>query len=172
MKKISVFVLAFVLSVMFFASSVMAAEKFGYVSIDKIGDSYVKAKEYMKNLEDKEATYTADIDKKRNEVKQFQDKMDMLSDKEKEAKKSEFETKIKGLQDFARQKQADLRKEQIDKTIELSKDIKETIIKYAEKEGFTLVFDAAALAYQPKGMDITDRIIDILNKDYSGKGKK
>ncbi len=162
-----------VLGIMFFATSAFSAEKFGYVSIERIGDAYQKAKDYMKVLEDKEAGYTAEIDKRRNEVKQFQDKINLLSEKEKETKNSELETKIKGLQEFVRQKQSDLRKEQVDKTIELSKDIKEAINKYSEKEGFTLVFDAAALAYQPKGMDITDKIIDILNKSYpaGGKGK-
>lgn len=172
MKKFPVLVLAFVLGTMFFTGSVLAAEKFGYVSIERIGDAYSRAKEYMKNLEDKETAYTAEIDKKRNEVKQFQDKINLLNDKEKEAKSTELEAKIKSFQEFARQKQSDLRKEQIDKTIELSKDIKETITKFAEKEGYTLVFDAAALAYQPKGMDITDKIIDILNKDYGAKAKK
>ena len=161
--------IAFVLGVMFLNGSALAAEKYGYVSIERIGDAYNKAKEYMKNLEDKEAAYTAEIDKKRNEVKAFQDKINMLSDKEKDAKAPEMETKIKGWQDFARQKQADLRKEQIDKTIELSKDIKEAINKFAQKDGYTLIFDAAALAYQPKGMDVTDKIIEILNKGYTGK---
>lgn len=172
MKKFSVWVLAIILGMVFFTGSARASEKFGYVSIERIGDAYSKAKEYMKNLENKEASYTAEIDKKRNEVKQFQDKINLLNDKEKEAKSTELETKIKNFQEFARQKQSDLRKEQIDKTIELSKDIKETITKFSEKEGYTLVFDAAALAYQPKGMDITDKVIEILNKDYSVKAKK
>ncbi len=166
MKKYLALVIASVLGVMFLVNSAFAAEKFGYVSIERIGDAYLKAKDYMKVLEDKEAVYTADIDKKRNEVKQFQDKTNLLSEKEKEAKGPELETKIKSLQEFVRQKQSDLRKEQVDKTIELSKEIKDTINKYAEKEGFTMVFDAAALAYQPKGMDITDKIIELLNKSY------
>lgn len=169
MKKCGLLFLAFVFLGIVLKANAFAAEKFGYVSIDRIGDVYLKAKEYMKSLEDKEATYTAEIDKKRNEVKQFQDKMNLLSEKEKEAKAQELESKIRGLQDLARQKQSDLRKEQFDKTMELSKDIKEAITKFAEKEGYTLVFDAAALAYQPKGMDITDKIIEILNKEYSIK---
>jgi len=170
MKKILV-VLAVVLGVAFFAGSAFAVDKFGYVSIERIGDAYQKAKDYMKTLEDKEAGYTSEIDKKRNDLKQLQDKINLLSEKEKEAKNPELETKIKSLQEFVRQKQADLRKEQVDKTIELSKDIKEAINKYAEKDNFTIIFDAAALAYQPKSMDVTDKIIEILNKGYGGKVK-
>ena len=148
------------------AGNGFAADKFASVSIDRIGDSYLKAKEYMKQLDDKEAGYTAEIDKKREELKKLQDKINMLSDKEKEAKSADLENKIKSLQEFVNQKRSDLRKEQVDKTIELSKDIKNAINGYAEKQGYTFVFDAAALAYQPKSMDITDKIIDILNKGY------
>ncbi|MDD5595258.1 MAG: OmpH family outer membrane protein [Candidatus Omnitrophica bacterium] len=166
MRKVTLVLLGAVLGLFIFSNVAMAAEKFGYVSIDRVGDAYLKAKEYMKILEDKEKTFTDEIDKKRNEVKGFQDKINLLSDKEKEAKGSELETRIKSLQDLVREKQSDLRKEQVDKTIELSKDIKAAIDKYASKEGYTLVFDAAALAYQPKGMDITDKVIDILNKEY------
>lgn len=166
--------IVFCLAIAFLGSAVLmgaaqAAEKFGYVSIDRIGEAYTKAKDYMKKLEDKEAAYTSEIDKKRNEVKAFQDKVSLLSDKEKENKAKELEAKIRDLQDFVRQKQSDLRKEQLDKTIELSKEIKAAIDKYAQKEGFTFIFDSAALAYQPKGMDITDKVIDILNKDYGKK---
>ncbi|MDD2751723.1 MAG: OmpH family outer membrane protein [Candidatus Omnitrophica bacterium] len=166
MRKATVALVSVMLGFFVFCSAAHAAEKFGYVSIDRIGDAYLKAKEYMKILEDKEKGFTDEIDKKRNEVKAFQDKINLLSDKEKEAKNTELENKIKSLQDLVREKQSDLRKEQVDKTIELSKDIKNAIDKYASKENFTLVFDAAALAYQPKGMDITDKIIDILNKEY------
>jgi len=62
-----------------------------------------------------------------NEIKQFQDKLNMLSDKEKEAKKSEFENKIKALQEYDRQKQTDLRKEFNDKKTEIAKDVETAI---------------------------------------------
>ncbi len=166
MRRVTLVLLGVFVGLFVLCNVAMAAEKFGYVSIDRVGDAYLKAKEYMKILEDKEKTFTDEIDKKRNEVKAFQDKINLLSDKEKEVKGSELETRIKSLQDLVREKQSDLRKEQVDKTIELSKDIKAAIDKYSAKEGFTLVFDAAALAYQPKGMDITDKVIDILNKEY------
>ncbi len=162
MKKFAL-VMVFVLGVC--VASAFAADKFGYVSMEKIADKYSKAIEYSKILDDKEAGYTAEIDKKKDELKAAQDKLNLLSDKEKEAKTAEFEAKFKSFQDFVRAKQSDLRKEGVDKTVEISKDIKNAITTYAEKEGFTLVFDAAALAYQSKSMDITDNIIEILNKN-------
>lgn len=169
MKRCALLSLAIVFSVFVLVPGVFAADKFASVSVERISEAYLRVKEYSKILEDREAAYTAEIEKKRNEVKQFQDKINLLSEKEKEAKNAELESKIKSLQDFARQKQSDLRKEGTDKMMDVSKDIKGAIEKYAEKQGYTLVFDAMALAYQPKGMDISDKIIESLNKDYNSK---
>lgn len=151
---------------LFFTGSVFAAEKFAYVDLSRLFSEYGKTKEYDKVLNDKQNTFRSEIDKKTNEVKQFQDKVNLLSDKEKETKRPEFETKVKGLQDFERQKLTDLRKEQDERMKEVFKDIEEAVKQYAEKEGYTLVFNDRVFVYQTKNMDITDKVMVILNKNY------
>jgi len=141
-----------------------AADKFAYVDLSRTFSEYGKTKDYDKALTEKETSYNTERDKKINDIKQFQDKMNLLSDKEKEAKKAELETKVKDLQDFDRQKQTDLRKEQDERMKELLKDIEEAVKQHAEKEGYTLVFNDRVLVYQTKSLDITDKIIVILNK--------
>jgi len=154
------------LCALFFTGGVYAAEKFAYVDLSRLFSEYGKTKEYDKSLSEKQNAYRTEIDKKTNEVKQFQDKINLLSDKEKEAKKGEFETKVKALQDFERQKTTDLRKEQDDRMKEVFKDIEDAVKQYAEKEGYTLVFNDRVFVYQTKNMDITDKVMDILNKAY------
>ena len=141
-----------------------AADKFAYVDLSRTFSEYGKTKDYDKVLTEKETAYNTERDKKINDIKQFQDKMNLLSDKEKEAKKAELETKVKDLQDFDRQKQTDLRKEQDERMKDLLKDIEEAVKQHAEKEGYTLVFNDRVLVYQTKSLDITDKIIVILNK--------
>jgi outer membrane protein len=148
------------------AGQATAAEKFAYVDLSKTFSEYGKTKDYDKVLGDKENAYTAERDKKIADIKQFQDKMNLLSDKEKEAKKDDLDTKIKALQDYDRQRQADLRKEQDEKMKEILKDIEDAVKKYSEKEGYTMVFNDRVLVYQTKDLDITDKILEILNKDY------
>jgi Skp family chaperone for outer membrane proteins len=148
-----------------FVGSAQAAEKFGYIDLSRTFSEYSKTKVYDKNLSDKEKVYTDERDKKVEEVKAFQDKMNLLNDKEREAKQGDLQTKVKALQEYDRKKQADLRKEQDDKMKEILKDIEEAVKKYSEKEGYTLVFNDRVLVYQTKSMDITSQIIDILNKD-------
>lgn len=166
MKKI-----ALVLGMMFFASTILlsaaaAAEKFAYVDLSRIFAEYKKTKDFDKTLSDKEQLYTSERDKRVNDIKQLQDKVNLLSDKEKENKKPDIESKLKAFEEFDRQKQTDLRKEQDEKMKEILKDIEEAIKKYSAKEGYTFVFNDRVLVYQDKSLDISDKIIDIVNKEY------
>ncbi len=166
MKRLSVVVCGFLaaFSLVLFAGSVQAAEKFGYIDLSRTFSEYNKTKSYDKVLGDKEKAYTDERDKKINELKALQDKLNLLNDKEREAKKGELDSKMKAFQDSDRQKQEDLRKEQDDRMKEILKDIEDTVKKYAEKEGYTMVFNDRVLIYQSKSMDITDKIISMLNK--------
>jgi len=156
--------LAFVVTLL--AGRAFAADKLAYVDLSRIFSEYGKTKDYDKVLGDKENTYNTEREKKVNEVKQFQDKMNLLSEKEKETKKGEFESKLKGLQDFDREKQTDLRKEQDEKMKEILKDIEEAVKQVATKEGLTIVFNDRVLVYQDKSLEITDKVVAILNKGY------
>ncbi len=166
MKKVIFTSMALFLCTLFLTGRVFAAEKFAYVDLSRLFSEYGKTKDYDKTLNEKQTAYRAEIDKKTNEVKQYQDKLNLLSDKEKEAKRADFETKVKALQDFERQKLTDLRKEQDDRMKEIFKDIEEAVKQYAQKEGYTLVFNDRVFVYQTKNMDITDKVMDILHKSY------
>lgn len=166
MRRTTWVFLGIIMGLTFSLNAAFAADKFAYVDLSRTFSEYGKTKDYDKALGDKESKYEAERDKKVNEVKQLQDKMNLVSEKEKGTKKTELEAKVKALQDFERQNQTDLRKEQDDKMKELLKDIEEAIKQYAEKEGYTLVFNDRVLVYQTKSMDISDKIIEILNKGY------
>lgn len=167
MKRSSCVILAGVVcGVFLLQGAVYAADKIAYVDLSRSFSEYEKTKEYDKTLGEKQTAYETERDKMVNEVKKFQDKLNLLSDKEKDAKKGDMETKIKNLQDFDRQKQADLRKEQDEKMKEILKDIEDAVKAYSEKEGYTLVFNDRVLVYQAKNLEITDKVIEILNKGY------
>lgn len=156
----------FILTMCVVTGQAQSADKFGYVDLSRSFSEYNKTKDYDKALTDKENTYTTEREKKVNEFKQLKDKFDLLSDKEKETKKGDLENKAKVVQDFDREKQTDLRKEQDEKMKEILKNIEDTVKQYAEKEGYTFVFNDRVLVYQDKKYDMTDKIIEILNKGY------
>jgi len=165
MKKAAL-VLGVVLGVIILAGIAQAAEKFAYIDLSRTFSEYSKTKDYDKTLNEKTTAYESERDKKVNDVKQFQEKINLMSDKEKETKKSDLENKIKTLQEFDRLKQTDLRKEQDEKMKEILKDIEEAVKGFAQKEGYTMVFNDRVLVYQDKTMDITDKVIAIVNKGY------
>jgi len=157
-------ILAAVLSFMIFTVTAQAAEKFAYVDLSRIFSEYKKTKDYDKVLSEKEKKYTAERDKKIGELKQDEDKMNLLSDKKKEEKKQELDKKFKEFQEYDRGQQTDLRKEQDERMKEILKDIEDAVKSYSEKEGYTLVFNDRVLVYQDKKLEITDEVIKILNK--------
>jgi len=140
------------------------ANKFAFVNLARCFSEYSKTKDFDKALTDKENAYTVERDKKLADLNSLKDKFSLLSDKEKDAKKSELENKAKSIKEFITQKEEALRKEQEDKMKEVLKDIEAAVKAYSEKEGFTLVFNDRVLVYQSKTLDITDGIIEILNK--------
>jgi Skp family chaperone for outer membrane proteins len=150
-------------------NSYVYAEKLGYVDLGKLFDEYNKTRDYDKILETKQAAYESERQSKVNEVKQLQEKIDLLSDKEKETKKKELEDKIKALQDFDRERQQDLRRERDEKMKEILKDIETAISEYAKSQNYSLVFNDRVLVYQDKSLDITDKVLEILQKKYPAK---
>lgn len=169
MKKLAVILCglilsAFVLKTAAFAADAPSANKFAFINLARAFSEYNKTKDFDKALTDKENVYTADRDKKLADLNSLKDKFSLLSDKEKDAKKGELENKAKSIKDFITQKEEDLRKEQETKMKEILGDIEAAVKTYSEKEGYTLVFNDRVLVYQSKTMDITDKIIDILNK--------
>lgn len=164
MNKTKMVLVGLIISLFVGFGTAQAADKFAYIDLSRTFSEYNKTKEYDKVLSDKEKVYTNERDKKINDLKSFQDKINLLNDKEKEAKRTELQNKVKAMQEFDRQKQAELRKDQEDRMKEILKDIEVAVKKYSEKEGYTLVFNDRVLVYQTKSMDITSNIIAILNK--------
>lgn len=141
-----------------------AEEKMACVDLGRVFEEYKKTKDYDKILEQKQKDYEKQRESKVNEVKALQEKLSLLSDEEKETRKSELEGKITELREFDRNITQDLRKQRDERVQDIFKDIKDTIDSYARKQGFSLVFDKRALIYNEDKLDITDKILNILNK--------
>lgn len=167
MKRIVTFslILFFCIGIAF-SKPVQAAEKLGSVDITKLFDEYQKTKEFSKALDTKVSAYEKERDGKLSDIKQMQDKINLLTDKEKEKKQKELEDKAKSIREFAVSKESELRKERDDKLKEISKDIEDAIQQYSKKESYTMVFNDKVFAYYAKTNDITDKVLEILQANY------
>jgi outer membrane protein len=152
------------LSLFLIAGFAYAEEKLAYVDLSQVFDEYDKTKEYDKILDKEQKAYEKNREKKLADVKRLQEKLSLLSEEERQARKSDLEKKITQLQEFDRSSTQDLRKHRDEKVQEIFKDINDIIDNYARKQGITFVFDKRALIYVNNGLDITEQILKILNK--------
>lgn len=173
MRCIKIFLGVFMISV-FLAGSLFAQEKTGkvaFVDLSRLFDEYQKTKDYDKTLESKQKVKEDERSKKIKDVKDLQQRLDVASDKEKEKIQVEFDEKVKVLQEFDRAATTDLRKQRDDFLKEILKEIEKVIRDFAQKEGYSIVFNDRVLLYADEQMDITEPLIKILNEKYNPKKK-
>lgn len=156
------------------SKSAFAEMKIGYVDSEKLINEYSKTKTHVALMESKLKEYESERNKKVDEIKDIQNKLSLLSEKEKEAKKNEIENKAKALDTFDQQKQLDLRKEDFDKRKEIVEDITKVINDYGASQGYTIIFHDRALLFADKKLEVTDDVLKKLNNinSSSSKGSK
>ncbi len=154
--------LSFGLSVL---STVYAQEqKFAYVDILKVFNEYQKTEKYDKKLQEDKTAKTKDREKSVEEIKKLEEKLSIVSKEEKEKTQKEYEEKVKQLRQFENQATMELSKEYNNMMEEILKEINKAIKDYAEKNNISFVFKDAAMAYINPSLDITDKIVKILNE--------
>lgn len=166
MRKLTAVFLAVFLVLGISLSGAWAADKLGYLDLTRAFNEYNKAKDYDKAMKEKSKGVVNELQKMAGDVKQLEDKINLLSDKEKSAQRPGLEKKYKDFEDFRQQKEAELSKEEGEKRDEILKDIKDVVDQYCAKEGYSLVFNSRFLIYQSKALEITDKIVEALNKSY------
>jgi len=132
----------------------------------RILDEYSKRKDFDAELETKMKAKESERNKLIEELKEIQDKITLLSDKEQEKKQKELATKSRNLQEFDQKMRVDLRKLRDEKLREIDADIRKSAEELAKKEACSFVLVDSLFLYGQKNSDITDGIIETLNKKY------
>ena len=147
--------------------------KIGYIDLGRTFDEYEKTQSYEKNLGDKGDKKEKEREKLVDEVKKLKDEMVLLSDKGKAEKQSTIDEKIKELQEFDKETRDELRKERDEMVRDILREIDGIIQDYGKKNGYTAILNDRVLVYGDEAIDITQDIIDILNKKgQSSTGKR
>jgi len=141
-------------------SSYALAEKIGYVDLSRLFNEYKKTSDYEKDLEEK--AEKAGVYEKEKEIENLRNQLSLLSEKEKSKKEEEIKNKFEDL----RKINLELAKDRDEKMKEILKDIEEAIKVYAKNNGFSLVLNDRVLVYQDKSLDLTDKVLEILKKNY------
>ncbi len=157
------------------ALSLFSQNKIGYIDSQRILNEYKGATEIKKRYEQKVSEWKQRGEKLKKEIENLQQALQtqgmMLSEDAKlrkvqeiEKKQSEYQEFIQGIWGQNGEAEA-LNKELMQP---LLREIDTLVTKIGEEEGFSIILDTSsgALVYADEEMDITDRIIESLNRKF------
>ena len=168
MKLLKVAVLSLVILASVSACPMASAGeiKMGYINLGKTFDEYEKTKESDGALEKKGDKKEKEREKMVDKIKKLKDEITLLSNKGKEEKQPVIDEKIKKLQEFDQEVRNELKEERDEMVRDILREIENVIQDYGKKHGYTTILNDRVLVYGDESIDITQDIIDILNKGY------
>jgi outer membrane protein len=150
--------------------------KIAILDTQKILRTSVLGKKIQNELRKIGADFSADLEAKGKEIKKLQNELENLSilektssvaNKEKFDKKSRtLEIKIYDFKKLQKKYQNDLREEEIKRLDYATKIIQGIVDEIGQKEGYLLIKTAIGSPYFQKDIDITDRVIKLLDSQY------
>ncbi|MBU4488237.1 MAG: OmpH family outer membrane protein [Candidatus Omnitrophica bacterium] len=167
MKALKVFLAVVLLSAFIFfqAAPVLAKDiKIGYVSLGKAFDEYGKTKEADAVLEKKSNEKEKEREKMVNEISKLRDELELLNEKSKKDKQVVIDDKLKKLQEFVNATREELAKERDEMVKDIVREIDKVIQDYGKANGYTVILNDRVLVYGEDALDVTQDIVDILNK--------
>lgn len=170
-KGIAIVVGIMTLSVFFcMGPAAYATGKIAYVDLSQSFDKYEKTKVFDEQLSTLQKDKEKELEQLSNDIKTLEDKMSLLSEKEKTAKQQELDVKSKKLKETSQQVALDLRKERDEKLKEILQDIEKVVQSYAQKNGYDFILNDRVLLYGAASADVTQDIVELLNSGFKGKG--
>ena len=166
--KALLFGLIFAMTLSLGGNTLFAAKEVNYAFVDvaKVFDNYEKTKENDRVLQEEGKKKEEERDAMVLEIRQIKDEMILLSDESKVKKQKDIAEKMKSLQAFDENTRGLLGEKRNEVVKEIFKDIDDVIQRYGEKKGVDLIFNERALLYHDAQHDVTQQVIDDLNKGY------
>ncbi len=142
--------------------------KVGYVDMDRVFDEYTETQKASQELNKEISARRTEITKLENEITTLKEKLDaqeaLLSKEERSKRAQVINQKILDLQKYVRDIEMDLARKEEAMTKKLITAIYNVVREIARKEGYTLILRKDSILYGEEGMDLTDKVIKVLNK--------
>lgn len=144
-------------------------KKVAFIDLSKLFDSYEKTKEYDTVLEKNHKAYETAREEKLTKIQEATGKLALMKAEEKENLQAEIDTMKKNLMEFDQAQRTDLAKQRDEKIREILLEIEKTVSDFAKKEKYDLILNDRVLIYGNETLDITDKVLTILNEAYKVK---
>jgi len=164
---------------LFFIYSFTLSRNNGIVYVDsgKLLTGYKSMVEARKEFEKKRSVWQANVDTLskgvQDAIKKYSKDLSVGSDKEKRLSKELIQTKQKELMDYQNAIKQDASKEEERLNQSVFSTVNNYLQRFGKKNGYKLILIAANgnIAYADPSMDITDKVVEELNREYSGMSK-
>ena len=151
--------------------------KIGTVNFQKIFENSEAGKVVKKQITEEGKRMEADLRQKGEEIKEIKKMLDqdkdlgVMSKDAREEKKWQLDRKLDNVNALKRKYDRQIQEMQVSLINKVRKDVLELIRKHGEKEGYLLIIEDLGVVYAPESLDITDKIIQLYNQEYSKKKK-
>lgn len=162
---VAIFFSLLICSLMFSSPAFAKEIKMGYVNLGKAFDEYGKTKQADTVLEKKSAEKEKERQKMVDEISKLKDELELLNDKVKKEKQGVIDEKLKKLQEFVNATREELNKQRDEMVKDIVREIDKVIQDYGKQNGYTVIMNDRVLVYGEDTLDITQDIVDLLNKN-------
>lgn len=145
-------------------------EKVAYVDVAKIFDGYQRTKDSDAKLQIAGKKKEEERDAVVHEIRRLKDEQALLAENAREKKQEAIDAKVRELQEFDAAARRDLGEERNKTVREIFKDIDDVVQRYGERKGYDLILNERVLLYRSPRFDVTNEVLEELNRTYPGKG--
>lgn len=145
-----------------------------YVDSIKLMNGYDGMKEARKEYEAKAAVWRLNLDSLKSEleskIKEYQVKQSSLSTKEKQLTEELLHSKQQQFMNYQQVLSEKIQREDQELTALVLGKVNDYIKKYGEEKGYDIIMAATQygnIVYSEKAMDITDKVLQGLNEQYT-----
>lgn len=132
-----------------------------------------EAQEFLKNKLNKDIKRFSDIEKKlREEEKQLISQKKVISQEEYQKKVDELRNKVSNLQSDRNTSLNNIAKTRAEARKKLLSSLNPILEEYMENNNVNLILDKSSILISKKELDITDQIIEVLNKNLKSLNLK
>jgi len=150
------------------AASADQVIKLGYVDTNHVFKNYFKTGAASESLADEYDELQTEVDARKQEIenlrKELQTKSSVLSQQRKDEIENAINEKFVELRSFASQADDKLRNMTNQQTQAIVEEIRKIVQQIGTSEGYTVIFDKAVVLYAAPAFDLTDKVLDELNK--------
>lgn len=151
-----------------FAFSSSFAGEIAVLDIEKIAKESKAVHDIQNQVSKKQDQFQKEITKKQSSLESDQKKLEakrnILSKEAFEKEQKSFESKIEELKELVDSRQATLKKASADSMSEVNDKMKDIIGEIAKEKALTLIIPSSQVVFSVDSLDISDEVLERLNK--------